>query len=133
MNAIKTLGTVAKFAFIIAILVTAGYGSYKLTVGNYYTAQFVYEVVGQLDPLGESVMAVFVLSAIVAPILGFLLLLSIFAQEWRSPSSPEGLRAKAEALMREAAALERYHEHRRQELLLSARSTVSVSPRRGPR
>lgn len=128
MNAIKTLGTVAKFAFIIAILVTVGYCSYKLMVGNYYTARFVYEVVGQLDPLGENVMAVFILSAVIAPALGFCLLLSVFAQEWSSPSSPEGLQAKAEALMREAAALERYHEQRRQERLVAA----TVFPRRGP-
>jgi len=129
MNAIKTLGTVAKFAFIIAMFASVGYCAYELTQWNYYTAQFVRVAAGSLSSQEETVLALFILSAIIAPALGFLLLLSVFVQEWSSPSSPEGLRAKAEALMREAAALERYHEQRRQERLI----TATVFPRRDPR
>lgn len=109
----ETVKSVAKAVFVLTMLAVLGYYAYELTVWNYYTAEFIRVIVGGgLNSQEEMVLTCFILSALAAPGLTFFLFLSLLYHEWRDPRSPEGLRARAEALRREADAVEQYREQR---------------------
>lgn len=125
--------TAVKIAFVLAMLAAVGYVAYEITVWNYYTAVFVTMIAGPLAPQQEMVLGLFICSALIAPVLAFLLLLAFMAHERANPSDPERLRAKAEELLRIAEAIERYDEEKRRDRLYSERGITTVLPRRGPR
>lgn len=109
----ETVRSITKIVFALTILAVIGYHAYWLTALNCDTAAFVRVIVGGgLNSREEFALTCFILSALAGPGLVFLLFLSLFSQEWRDPRTPEGLRARAETLRKEADAVEQYRAQR---------------------
>lgn len=110
----RVLAGVTLFGVVVAL----GYFAWELTKQHWFVGNLLLEIFSEEDPELRSMVAWFCIAALAAPWLALLAFLSMLSMEWINPTDPAGIRERAEGLLREAEAIERWQADRRQDRLL---------------